>query len=125
LERLAEVDLIFADPDNGVCGDPKVSRREKYAFMSELSDYSTRGQSIIVYQHANRQPGGVASQVQTCLRTLSAGTGFTPLGAVVGRRGSCRFLLIVPVPQHRQRLADVLANYDATWRPHAEFVQFA
>ena len=52
-------DLIFADPDNGI---RPVSHRvpahrtkaAKHAYLSELAAFAARGQSLIVYHHAER-----------------------------------------------------------------------
>ena len=52
-------DLIFADPDNGIRpASHRVpahrTKAAKHAYLSELAAFAARGQSLIVYHHAER-----------------------------------------------------------------------
>ena|ERR1700733_1315645 len=122
LLSLATVDLIFADPDNGIRDLSAGSKIHKYALLDELQDYSKRGQSLVVYHHADRSVGGAREQMWRRLDQLQQATGIEPLGGVIGHRGSCRFFLVVPSQAHRELLRNRLISYDQSWRPHAEFV---
>jgi hypothetical protein len=104
---LATADIIFADPDNGfevtstACTD---RTGPKYAFFAELSPFLQRGQSLIVYQHINRQ-GDALQQAQTrfaqiAIRLIHGDGAF----ALRFRRYSGRFFFIVPTPTHRAQL---------------------
>lgn len=88
LAALSNVDVVFADPDNGMTSSALWRNHHKYAFTSELADYVKRGQSIVVYHHADRTRGGVPVQVERRLAELRTVTGTDPLGAVIARRGS-------------------------------------
>src|SRR5436190_23865448 len=74
LQALAGASLVFADPDNGIQGryDPR-SKAHKFAHISELADYASRGQSLVVYQHADRTRGGARTQAQRRLAQLVGG----------------------------------------------------
>lgn len=59
LNTLNDVDLIFADPDNGSADDKLCIRKngEKYAGICELADYYKSGKDIVYYCHkARRNP---------------------------------------------------------------------
>jgi len=124
LEELAGADLVFVDPDNGIRASRSGPTAFKFAFPDELADYTARSQSLVVYHHADRSAGGVAAQVPRRLAELSAGTGVDPLGAVIARRGSTRYFLIVPAPAHRGRLSEAVRAHVQRWAPHVEFVQY-
>ena len=59
LQALADCDLVFLDPDNGLLVK-SVGRRSaksvKYVFDEELNDYLARGQSVVLYNHRARKP---------------------------------------------------------------------
>ncbi len=59
LAAMAGCDLIFADPDNGIrpALHPVPAHRTKavkHAYLGELAAFTLRGQSLIVYHHADR-----------------------------------------------------------------------
>ena len=125
LATLASADVIFVDPDNGIRSERRGSKPAKFVFLDELSDYSARGQSLVVYHHADRSAGGVAAQVPRRLAELAMGTGVAPIGAVVARRGSTRYFFVLPAQAHRELLEGAVAAHVARWTPHVEWVPFA
>jgi len=59
LAAAAACQLIFADPDNGIrpAGHREPSHRAKavkHAYLDELAAFAQRGQSLVVYHHADR-----------------------------------------------------------------------
>jgi hypothetical protein len=120
LEALGDADVIFVDPDNGIRSTRAGSKPSKFVFLDELADYNARGQSLVIYHHADRSTGGVAVQVPRRLRELADGTGVVTLGAVIARRGSTRYFFIVPAPAHRDRLASAARIHLGRWAPHVE-----
>jgi hypothetical protein len=125
LRYLTDADVVFVDPDNGMTTRPVGSRSHKYVLTTELADYAARGQSVIVYHHADRSRGGVLAQVPRRLHELTQATRVLPLGAVVARLGSCRFFFVVPAESHRSALAAALPAYTRRWADHAEFMRHA
>ena len=71
LRKLAEVELVFLDPDNGLAGTrvkPYSQRSVKYAFREELGDWLDGGKSVVLYQHQQRKP--LEEQVRCQLKEL-------------------------------------------------------
>ena len=108
-----DCDLIFADPDNGFRpASHSVPRSRtmavKHAYLDELAEFVARGQSLVVYHHADRK-GSIESQVQWRLAELSQEVpGCTPLGCVIARRGTVRLLLVAAAEPHRSFLSEKL-----------------
>ena len=119
LEQLAGADVVFADPDNGIRSTGPGPTAHKYALVEELADFARRGQSLIVYQHADRS-AEARSQARASLQRLASRVDQPAVGAIIGRRGSCRFFLVTAAEDHRESLADGLASFAARWTPHVE-----
>lgn len=124
LDALASVDLVFADPDNGIRTEAPRSGLHKFALVDELADYANRGQSLIVYHHQDRTRGSKAeSQARGRLAELADGVRQAPVGAVITHRWSCRFFLVTARDaNHGERLGASLRAYAARWAPHADVV---
>jgi hypothetical protein len=103
-QQLSNAELVFLDPDNGVAGKrvKKFSRKSvKYAFSDETTDWLTRNQSVVVYQHQKRQ--SLESQVSEQLKAFDA-SGYHGW-ALSFHRQSVRIYLILPgTPAHRALL---------------------
>lgn len=121
LRTLAGAELVFADPDNGIRTAAGGSTPHKFALVSELADYAQRGQAIVAYHHADRS-AKANLQARTRLVELAAGVDQLPVGAVIARRGTCRFLLVTAPDPLRDRIAASLNDYAAHWAPHAELI---
>ena len=90
--------LIFADPDNGIrpAGHREPAHRTKavkHAYLDELAAFAQRGQSLIVYHHADRS-ATVDQQARRRLTDLARGVPVQPVAAVRAARGSNRLFLI-------------------------------
>lgn len=121
LGKMQKSDLVFLDPDNGLRKEPG-PKLEKYALASEVGDYFAQGHSVVVYHHADRSKGGVPVQVARRLNELGEAVGGSSLGAVIARRGTCRFFLIAAQDDHRRLLLEGLKRYISVWQGHAELV---
>ena len=56
--KVKNVDLVFLDPDNGLLVDSVKEyypRSVKYVFYSEVMDYLSHGQSVLIYNHRSRK----------------------------------------------------------------------
>lgn len=111
LRVTAGADLVCLDPDNGVRWDgSKMFQQDgpKFTYISDLRAFWDRGQSLVVYQHADRVLGS-AQDISASLRD-SLGTDPIPLWF---HRGAARVFFVLPQPAHReaitQRVADLLA----------------
>lgn len=123
LQRLAGCDVVFTDPDNGMRGKSAGAKTVKYALLHELADYTARGQSVVVYHHADRT-AKVPIQADRRLVELHEATGIEPLGAVIARRGSSRLFLVAAAQEHRPALATAVTAYANRWTGHAEWHPF-
>ena len=134
LARVAKVDVVFADPDNGLeiptC-DRFSLRGPKYAYYNDILPCWQRGQSLIIYQHMSRTYEGrkapaeeqIAQRCQELRRRLP---GANPI-ALRFRRRSSRVYFVLAQPQHSARLqARVAAFLASSWShaapPHFEGV---
>jgi hypothetical protein len=98
LAATAACQLIFADPDNGIrpAGHREPSHRAKavkHAYLDELAAFAQRGQSLVVYHHADRS-ATVDQQARRGLTDLTRGVPVQPVAAVRACRGSNRLFLI-------------------------------
>ena len=105
-------ELVLLDPDNGVrATDHTVSRHrnksEKHAYVDEIKAFLDRGQSVVVYHHADRS-ALVPDQAQRRMSEIEAGCGVRPLAAVRASAGTVRLFVVIAAPLHRQRLGDRL-----------------
>jgi hypothetical protein len=113
LAATAGCDLVFADPDNGIraAGHPVPAHRTKavkHAYLDELAAFARRGQSVVVYHHADRS-ATVNQQASRRLDDLARGVPVTPVATVKASRGTSRLFLIgAAAPSHAQFLADRL-----------------
>jgi hypothetical protein len=74
LQRLAQADLVFLDPDNGIqTNSVKDNQRNafKYVLRQEIIDYYERGQLVIIYNHKSRQKEEVYQERFGKLRDLA------------------------------------------------------
>jgi hypothetical protein len=111
--------IVFADPDNGIRLAAAGPKLHKYALGSELADYSARGQSLVVYHHADRS---APAQIQAArrLEELARYVGQAPVAAVISRRGSCRFFLVTVADSQIGRLRSALESFARRWHPHVD-----
>jgi hypothetical protein len=124
LKRLRPAQIVFLDPDNGLGVERTGRGSEKMAFLSEVTDYSVRGQSLIVYHHADRSTGGVPAQVSRRAAELQHVAAGDVLGAIVCRRTSVRFFFVVSAPDHAGSLRKMLAYYAERWSHHVEYAPY-
>lgn len=110
-------DLVFADPDNGIrsAGHPVPAHRTKavkHAYLDELAAFAARGQSLIVYQHADRS-APVDQQARRRLADFASEVPITPIGAVRAARGSSRLFLVgAASPRHARYLTERLVGLE-------------
>lgn len=107
LDKTAGCDIVMFDPDNGleVQSSTKYSAKgTKYIFFDELAPYVARGQSVVVYQHANRS-GSMSEQTMERLRQMRERLPLTaePF-AFVWRPVSTRAFLVAPAKNHVKAL---------------------
>ena len=100
-------DLVFADPDNGIRSTrhPAGSHRNravKHAYLNELATFTARGQSLVVYHHADRSAATRAGAAPA-LRPRPRG------GRGTHRRSAC-------ITRHDPALPRGRFRHGAEWR---------
>ena len=117
LTRLEATELVFLDPDNGLTMSDAVPNPRKHVLPSELRDYVTCGKTVVLYHHADRSCP-VDVQVLQRLESVRDSTNIEPLAAVVARRGTVRFFLVIAQPGHKSQMVERLIDYDEkAWGP--------
>jgi hypothetical protein len=115
-------DLIFADPDNGVRSRLHpvgfhTNRSLKHVYLNELASFADRGQSLVVYHHADRS-APVEQQAQLRLTDLASENAMEPIAAVRASRGTTRLFLVAAKAAStgdylKKRLEDLI---ESSWR---------
>ncbi len=106
LRAVADVDVVFADPDNGLSsGDPTTARSPKHAYYDELKRVWERGQSLVIYQHATRHKGGFLKLIADRRQIIKEQLGGSAEPIVLRwRRRQARAYFIIPAPAHADRI---------------------
>jgi hypothetical protein len=121
LDATAGADLVFFDPDNGIRRSTHSvpshrTKSVKHTYLDELRPYLARGQSVVIYHHADRS-APVAAQAQHRMADLVDELGIEPLGAVRASRGTTRLFLLVASPTHVDRLRHRVSDLaSSVWR---------
>jgi hypothetical protein len=121
LSALVSADAVFVDPDNGLAsasGRPTI----KHVSTGELADYAARGQSLVVYHHADRSAKAEV-QAKAQLDRIARAAGQVPVGTIIARRGSCRLFLVTASDERLNDLANRLQSFAERWRGHVELVR--
>ena len=122
--QLAEADLVFVDPDNGLepAGyRPTSSKAGKSILLCELHDLSKPGRCLIVYHHHTRREGGHRAEIEFWAERLGS-RGFGAVDALRARPFSPRvFFLLNASPDIRQRAEQIASDWHGliTWHPGA------
>jgi len=121
LSETKNCDLVFFDPDNGLECQIGPSRKKgpKYVFFDELDPFVKRGQTIVVYQHANRRCR-IDEQIQRRLEEIKRR--LTPIShplALVFHRWVCRMFFIVPNDKHSEIFQSRTNHFiEGPWSEH-------
>lgn len=120
-EALAQTDIIFCDPDNGLLVK-SVSltgvKSDKYVITAELLDYYQAGKSVIFYNHRGRERKHRYLQRFTPLKKLEelAAARFSGLTFM---RGSLRDYIFLIQPPHFDKIKDAInCLLQTNWSRH-------
>lgn len=115
LERLKGVDLVFADPDNGLLVDSaKGTRREnKYVTPEELLHYYHQGSSVVYYQHKARRRDEFYTDMHRKLLACPAFDGAVGIG-LKSAKTSLRYYFFIIQPQHKEIITQAVDRMTAS-----------
>ncbi len=105
--RLAEADLVFVDPDNGLepAGyNPFSAKVGKNVLLTELHELARPGRCLIVYHHQSRRRGGHQCEIVYWAERLRA-TGFATVDALRAKPYSPRAYFVLDAPSDVRRRA--------------------
>lgn len=120
MAALSRCDIVFADPDNGLCLDEKFKyARKKHWKQLPLAEalQLSEGRSAIFYHHNTRRPGGHHKEIQYWMNSLPGCT-----HAFYWRRYSNRTFFIV---NPDSSAVDGLEEFAETWKQAGELIPIA
>ena len=113
---LKKCDLVFADPDNGLCEDDKYEYGQK-AFWKRIPlrevHAISEGRTAIIYHHNTRKKGGHEKEIRDWCRTLGKGT----IALRWRAQGSRTFFIINP----EKDTISKAKKFCEDWGDHADF----
>ena len=118
LARLADADIVFLDPDNGlmVKSAERTYRANKYVELAEIADYCRRGASVIWYQHKARYRN---SHYQDQFRGILGLEEFRSMSGIglMFTRVSQRYYFILMQPEHRDIIRGQVVRFlESPWK---------
>lgn len=103
-DELRQCDIVFIDPDNGLCGDERFKSSGTRESWKRLPLHEARtlakGRTAIIYHHNTRRKGGHAEEVQYWMRQLGSNT----LALYCRAWGNRTFFIVNPTHDTEQRL---------------------
>lgn len=126
LNSMADCDLVFLDPDNGLL--PKSVGRAsdksiKYVLPEEIIDYYKVGHSVVFYSHRTREQLEVYLQRFADLFASTKLCGATVKGLSY-RRGTVRDYFFIIHEEHLAKIeTSIQSLVDAKWREHFSVIE--
>lgn len=127
LEKTACCDLVFVDPDNGICGEsvPETHRRScKYVLLREIRLLIERKlqpkPTVVIYQHMDQTKGSAREKTEQQLETLRKDLPLLDLPfGILYHRGTTRAFLVLPTPEDRltliKRTEELIQKWNNAW----------
>jgi len=113
---LENCDLVFADPDNGLCDDDTYKRGQinlwKRIPLSEVRALA-EGKTAVIYHHNARYPGGHEKEISDLIGKLGPNT----LAMRWRAYNSRTFFVVNPTSD----MYELLETFSDRWGPKAEF----
>ncbi len=126
IEALAESDIIFCDPDNGLLVksvSQRSSKADKYVAESDLVFYYLTGKSIIFYNHRSREEIQTYLKRFESLRRQNELKGAKWMGLTF-RRGSTRDYIFILQPNHKEQINGAIEMMlQGNWNKHFSYLQ--
>lgn len=117
MARLSDCEIVFADPDNGLCADEKfrpATRKDWKRMPLEEARRLSADRTAIIYHHNSRRPGGHRREIEHWLEQFPGAT-----HALYWRRYSNRtFFVLNASGPVEQRLRD----FTKLWGHGAELI---
>jgi len=118
-DKLSDSQVIFFDPDNGLLMDNETEKKSsKHIYFSEIDPYFRRGQSLIIYQHANRAKGGFENELNRKILELK----YENICTLLYKRGTARAFFIIPNQDHIEKINLAIKKFmETNWVKEKHF----
>ena len=117
--------VIFLDPDNGLevkSVRPYYKKGPKYVFREEIKPYVERSQSVILYQHLNRQ-GKAPEQIHRRFKQFEELPRVFDIFALQYHRGTGRVFFVLASRKHSKILrAQTDRLLEGLWAKHFQLI---
>lgn len=127
LTALADADIIFCDPDNGLLVKSVSltgSKSDKYVTPKELITYYLQGKSVIFYNHRCREKEQVYLRRFALLQQSKELQTARWMGLKFAR-GTIRDYMFILQPYHIDKVADAIENMmQSNWSNHFSILDF-
>jgi len=125
IQSLSESELIFFDPDNGIADGiyiKDVGKSPKHIYCKEIRDYFENGQSLVIYQHANRSDefNNVLKDMKDKLIKNLGKINDNQIIYLRYKRGSARAFFIIMQQKHSDSIEKAVDNLLEVWKGHFE-----
>lgn len=121
IKSLSESELIFFDPDNSI--DVKdEGNSPKHIYCKEIRDFFKNGQSLIIYQHANRT-GKFNNVLEDKKDNLIKNLGKindNQIICLIYKRGQVRAFFIIMQQKHSDSIEKAVDKFLEVWNGHFE-----
>ena len=105
-------ELVFVDPDNGISNNAE----NKHTTITELSRFTERGQSLVIYQHSIREKNWIARIAEELKQGLHISGRPPRVWTLQWHRKQSRAYFIVAHPQHELLLrAKTIELLNSPW----------
>lgn len=120
VSKLEQADIIFVDPDTGICLDPSMKKRRKavkYVLPKEIETYFNMGKSLVIYNHRDMAPKQKYDKKILSNRKYVKAT--NDVQALKYKRVSVRHYIFVIQEHHRELISRTI---DHLTRPPCYFL---
>ena len=120
-DALRDCDVVFADPDNGLCKDdefqPGTMKCWKRLPLHEAKTLA-EGRTAVIYHHNTRRKGGQLKEIEYWMERLGSDT-LALYWHGTGARSNRTFFIVNSTVDIKERLMQFVRK----WGPHAELIQ--
>lgn len=124
LAKLAENDIVFVDPDNGLIVPSAAGKQKenKYVLAEELAGYYAQGSSVIYYQHKARRKDDFYRKQHEELIHRAEFPGAAGLGLKF-LKTSQRYYFFILQPRHRKVVEETVNEMvQRAWKEYFEIL---
>ncbi|MDD5615514.1 MAG: hypothetical protein PHH85_04865 [Candidatus Methanoperedens sp.] len=124
ISNLSGSELVFFDPDNGICIKDE-DKSPKHVYCNEIRDYFENGQSLVVYQHADRTDkfnNVLLDKKDKLIKELEINN--NQIICLRYKRGSARAFFIIMQQEHSVCITKAINDFLKTkWGEHEHFIK--